>query len=238
MCTGKCAKIIGGALYPFAVICIVSNTLLYFPGWSLEAAEDAGLKLTSEVSTLLGIVGGGIMILIPAVQIQATGRKGCCGNRCGMLFSVLCAAIGLTGSLFCLVMSVVGITRGPVCAYYDQINATTPSTIENDSLIWGRPFEKPLQEYNNVSYLYHRDVWSKCVRPPNVVEFNIILFSILMAASSFEVILCAIQFFNGLFGVICGTCNKDDNEYKDMKKEPSYSEKDADSITMKKEIKC
>ncbi|XP_073510541.1 transmembrane 4 L6 family member 5-like [Phyllobates terribilis] len=233
MCTGKCAKVIGGTLYPFAIICIVSNIILYFPGWSLEAAENAGLKLTTEVSTLLGIVGGGIMVILPAVQIQATGRKGCCGNRCGMLLSILFAAIGLTGSLFCLVMSIVGLTRGPVCAYYDldQINATTPSTTRDDSLIWGRPFD------NNESYLYNRDLWSKCVRPPNVVEFNIILFSILMAASSFEVILLAIQFFNGLFGVICGTCNKDDNEYKDMMKESSYSEKEAESIPEKKEIK-
>ncbi|KAM4036967.1 transmembrane 4 L6 family member 5-like [Anomaloglossus baeobatrachus] len=232
MCTGKCAKCIGGALYPFAVICIVANTILYFPGWSLEAAENAGLKLTTEVSTLLGIVGGGVMVIIPAIQIQASGRKGCCGNRCGMLLSILCAAIGLTGSLFCLVMSVVGLTRGPVCAYHDpdQINTTTPG---NDSLIWGRPFEKPMSEYNNESYLYHKDVWNVCVRPPNVVEFNIILFSILLAASSFEVLLCAVQFFNGLFGAICGTCNKDKNDYKDMKKEAGDSEKEADPLPKK-----
>ncbi|XP_056426168.1 transmembrane 4 L6 family member 5-like [Hyla sarda] len=240
MCTGKCAKCIGGTLYPFAVICIVANVFLYFPGWSLEAAENPGLKLTTEVSTLLGIVGGGLLVLITAVQIQASGRKGCCGNRWGMFLSILCAAIGLTGSLFCLCMCVTAIHRGPVCAYYDSgsINTTDTSILGNGNLTWGRPFENALPEYNNENYIYHKDSWSICVEPPNVVEFNLILFSTMLAASSFEVILCAIQLFNGLFGVICGTCNKEEIDYKDMDKDTSSYAKDTESIPEKKEALC
>ncbi|XP_040272220.1 transmembrane 4 L6 family member 5-like [Bufo bufo] len=240
MCTGKCAKFIGGALYPFAVICIVSNTLLFFPGWTLEVAENTGLKLTSEVSTCLGIVGGGILVIITAAQIHASGRKGCCGNRFGMFLSILCAAIGLTGSLFCLVMCVTAIHRGPVCAYDSGHINTTAHTTENDTLIWGRPFEFPLPEYNNENYIYHKESWSICVKPPNVVEFNLILFSILLASSSFEVILCAIQLFNGLFGAIFGTCiKKDITDYKDMEKDNSdYNYKDTTVICEKKEAKC
>ncbi|XP_069837329.1 transmembrane 4 L6 family member 5-like [Dendropsophus ebraccatus] len=239
MCTGKCAKCIGGALYPLALICIACNILLFFPGWSLEAAENPGEKLTTEVSTFLGIVGGGILVFITAVQIQASGRKGCCGNRFGMFLSILCAAIGLAGSLFCLVTCVVAIHRGPICGYYDtgHINTTAPSPTGSGNLTWGRPLEKPLPEYNNENYIYHRDTWSKCVEPPNVVEFNFILFSIMLGASSFEVILCAFQLFNGLFGVICGTCNKEKMNYKDMEKDTD-SDKDSDSIHKKKEAKC
>ncbi|KAM3924915.1 transmembrane 4 L6 family member 5-like [Leptodactylus fuscus] len=239
MCTGKCSKFIGVALYPFAVICIVSNAMLYFPGWSMEAAEYPGIKLTTEVATLLGIVGGGILVLIPAIQIHASGRKGCCGNRWGMFLSILCAAIGLTGSLFCLCMSVVAIHRGPVCGYYPN-NTNAPSNAGNDTLIWGRPLENPLPEYNNENYIYHKESWSICVEPQDVVEFNVILFSILLASSSFEVILCAIQLFNGLFGVIFGTCNKKDvSDYKDMEKDYSeYNDKDTASICEKKEAKC
>ncbi|XP_075061131.1 transmembrane 4 L6 family member 5-like [Mixophyes fleayi] len=221
MCTGKCAKYIAGTLYPLAFICITANTILFFPGWNVEASQNARLKLTTEVSTFLGIIGGGLLVLIPAIQIHATGRKGCCGNRCGMFLSILCAAIGLTGSLFCLVMCVTGIHRGPVCAYYasDYMNDTTSAPTGNTTLVWGRPFESPLPEYNNESYIFHKESWSICVEPKDVAEFNIILFSILLAASSFEVILCAIQLFNGLFGCICGTCQKKDIDYKDMKKD-------------------
>ncbi|XP_063787001.1 transmembrane 4 L6 family member 5-like [Pseudophryne corroboree] len=217
MCTGKCAICIGGALYPLAIICIIANVILYFPGWSVEAAENAGEKLTYEVTTFLGIIAGGLLVLIPAIQIHASGRKGCCGNRWGMFFSILCSAIGLTGSLFCLVMCVTGIFRGPVCAYYitDLTNATTAGP----TLVWGRPFEKPMPEYNNDSYIFHRESWDICVEPKDVAEFNIILFSILLAASSFEVILCTVQLFNGLFGCICGTCREEEIGYEDMKKE-------------------
>ncbi|KAG8547729.1 hypothetical protein GDO81_027630 [Engystomops pustulosus] len=238
MCTGKCSKFIGIALYPFSVICMLANAFLYFPGWSVEYAELAGEKLTTEVTTLLGIVGGGILVLIPAIQIHTTGRKGFCGNRCGMFLSILCAAIGLTGSLFCLCMSVVAIHRGPVCGYYNT--NTTLSTTGNDTLIWGRPLQDPLPQYNNQNYIYHKDTWSICVEPEDVVEFNLILFSILLGSSSFEVILCFIQLLNGLFGVICGTCNKkDDMDYKDMDKDSSvYDDKDTASICEKKVAIC
>ncbi|XP_068130165.1 transmembrane 4 L6 family member 5-like [Hyperolius riggenbachi] len=224
MCTGKCAKCIGGSLIPFAVICMACNAILYFPGWSVEPSQNAGLMLTTEVTMFLGIIGGGVMVLIPAIQILSAGKKGCCGNRCGMFLSILSAAIGLCGSLFCLTMSVVGLMRGPVCEYYapleGNITDSTPYPTPSEVLIWGRPLEYRLPENNNESYIFHKESWDKCINPPDVVRFNIVLFSIMLAASSIEVILCAVQLFNGLFGVICGTCRKKDDDYEeDMIKE-------------------
>ncbi|XP_040198012.1 transmembrane 4 L6 family member 5-like [Rana temporaria] len=127
-------------------------------------------------------------------------------------------------------MSVVGLHRGPVCQYYDRVETNTtgsPVPTISTSLIWGRPFENPLIKQNNEIYLFHPELWDTCVAPPNVVGFNVIFFSILIAASSIEVILGAVQLFNGLFGLICGTCrNKDDDDYKDMMEDE------------KKEYKC
>ncbi|XP_077326690.1 transmembrane 4 L6 family member 5-like [Lithobates pipiens] len=218
MCTGKCAKCIGCTLIPLSIICITSNAILFFPGWSTEPSKEPGTQLTPEVTMYLGIVGGGVMVLLPAIQILVAGGKGCCGNRCGMFLSILGAAAVLCGSLFCLTMSVVALHRGPVCQYYDVETNTTASPVPttNTSLIWGRPFDNSVTEQNNENYLFHPEIWYICEAPPNVVEFNIILFPILIAASSIEAILGAIQLFNGLFGLICGTCRKKGDDYEDM----------------------
>nr|DBA29904.1 TPA: hypothetical protein GDO54_005955 [Pyxicephalus adspersus] len=197
MCTGKCAKCVGCTLIPLSIICITCNAILFFPGWSTEPSQNAGQKLTTEVTTYLGIVGGGIL----------------------MFLSILGSAVGLCGSLFCLVMSAVALSRGPVCQYYAPVETNTTSSplpTTNTSLIWGRPFDHPLTEYNNENYIFHKEVWELCVAPPNVVEFNIILFSIMVAASSIESILFCVQLFNGLFGLICGTCRKKDEDCKKM----------------------
>lgn len=45
-----------------------------------------------------------------------------------------------------------------------------------------------------------------CTEPENIVQFHIGLFATLVATSCLQVILCAIQMINGLFGCLCGTC--------------------------------
>ncbi|KAM8973309.1 transmembrane 4 L6 family member 5-like [Pelodytes ibericus] len=219
MCTGKCSKFIGVSLYPLAVICITVNIIMFFPGWSVEYIQYAGQQISQEVRSLGGIVGGGILVLFPAIQIHAAGRKGCCGNRCGMFLSLLFSVIGVGGALFSLLMAIIGMLRGPVCLYdphaFSEAYVTPSDGPTNSSLIWGRPFENGLEQYNNASYLFHNDVWDICREPAHVVEFNIIMFSILLAVSGVETILCAIQMLNSLFGCICGTCRKDKTKKED-----------------------
>lgn len=53
------------------------------------------------------------------------------------------------------------------------------------------------------------ELWDICKEPEDIVVFNLSLFSILGLAACLEVLLCAFQVFNGLFGCICGTCNKE-----------------------------
>lgn len=56
------------------------------------------------------------------------------------------------------------------------------------------------------NYLTDSTWWGTCTEPKNVVQFNIGLFGTLLATSCLQLILCAIQMINGLFGCLCGTC--------------------------------
>ncbi|XP_028653795.1 transmembrane 4 L6 family member 5-like isoform X2 [Erpetoichthys calabaricus] len=201
MCTGKCAKFIGVSLYPLAVAAIICNILLFFPAWDTkyvqEDTEGSNRTITEEVKYMGGLVGGGIMVLIPAIHIHATGKRGCCANRCGMFLSIAFAAVGVVGSLYCLVVSSLGLVNGPTCEYENS----------DKKLIWGTPF-KTNQKFGNESYLFDKNLWSECIKPKDVVEFNVILFSILLVLGVLETLLCAFQMINGLFGCLCGTCGK------------------------------
>ncbi|XP_029436493.1 transmembrane 4 L6 family member 5-like [Rhinatrema bivittatum] len=199
MCTGKCAKFIGASLYPLILANVICNVLLFFPGWSMEYIKNSGEYITSEVLYLGGLIGGGVLILIPAIHIQATGRKGCCANRCGMFLSIAFAAVGVAGSLYSSVVAVLGLVHGPYCLISGTQN-------------WTSPFRGELEQFNNESYLFNKELWSICSEPKGVVEFNITLFSIILAVSLIQIVLCLTQMINGLFGCLCGTCRKDKGE--------------------------
>ncbi|XP_052010547.1 transmembrane 4 L6 family member 1-like [Xyrauchen texanus] len=191
MCTGKCSKCIGISLYPLVLVSIICNIVLFFPDLkSIYAQQETeGLyRLTDEVKYMGGIIGGGILVLIPAIHIHSTGRQGCCANRCGMFLSIIFAAIGVVGGLYSAIVAAVGLVDGPVCM--------------NEIGVWGRPFKS-----SSESYLGNSDIWDSCKEPQYVVEFNLGLFSALLVAGFLEVVLCGFQMFNGLFGCICGTCS-------------------------------
>ncbi|XP_043932031.1 transmembrane 4 L6 family member 5-like [Protopterus annectens] len=197
MCTGKCAKCIGITLYPFVVLCIICNVILFFPNFDYEYITNPKQRMTVEVMMMGGLLGGGLLVLFPAIHIQATGREGCCNNRCGMFLSIIFAAIGIVGAAYCFVISTLGIVHGPTCLF---LNGTDEA--------WGTPFKDNITNFNSENYLFDTNLWDKCEEPDNVVIFNIILFGILMGSSFIEFILCFVQMINGLFGCICGTCGK------------------------------
>ncbi|XP_014265925.1 transmembrane 4 L6 family member 5 [Maylandia zebra] len=189
MCTGKCSRFIAVALYPLVVISIICNIVLFFPDGDVTYAKDG--HITEEVKYMGGLIGGGVMVLLPALYIHLTGKQGCCGNRCGMFLSIAFAAVGVAGGLYSLIVAALGLQNGPLC-----------KTV----LIWTTPF-KELTGDNN--YLKNDKLWSLCTEPKNIVQFNLGLFGTLLATSCLQVILCAIQMINGLFGCLCGTCNKE-----------------------------
>ncbi|XP_056426170.1 transmembrane 4 L6 family member 5-like [Hyla sarda] len=203
MCTGKCAKCIGISLFPLCAVSIICNVIQLFPGWDVKAVENSSEQLTPEVLWLGGVIGGGLLVLVPAIHIQATGREGCCNNRCGMFLSIIFAAVGVVGSLYGFVASVLGMVRGPTC-YFSYHNETSGTTSQQ----WGRPFDSELKDFSDKNYLFNKTMWDACESPKGVAEFNIILFSMVLASTAISLILCAVQMFNGLFGCLCGTCGK------------------------------
>ncbi|KAM8881691.1 transmembrane 4 L6 family member 5 [Synchiropus picturatus] len=195
MCTGACSKFIAIPLYVLALVSIICNIMLFFPDFQTKyATTDRGGedRITKEVKYMGGVIGGGIMILIPAIHIHLTSAKNCCANRCGMFLSIGFAAIGVVGALYSLSVAGVGLANGPLCGW--RLNPTS-------LLVWSAPFEN-----SEGDYLTNRQLWGICIEPENVVEFNIGLFSTLVIAASIQLILCAIQMINGLFGCLCGTC--------------------------------
>ncbi|XP_030017975.1 transmembrane 4 L6 family member 5 [Sphaeramia orbicularis] len=195
MCTGACSKVIAVCLYVLAALSVICNIMLFFPDFSTEyAATDRGgeNRITAEVKYMGGLIGGGIMVLIPAIHIHLTSAKNCCANRCGMFLSIGFAAAGVVGAVYSLSVAALGLANGPLC-YWSNADNIIPQ--------WGTPF------FNSTgSYLGDKDMWKWCKIPENVVGFNVGLFSTLLVASCLELVLCAIQMVNGLFGCLCGTC--------------------------------
>ncbi|KAM3602163.1 uncharacterized protein V6R79_025487 [Siganus canaliculatus] len=191
MCSGKCSRCVAVTLYPIVLLSIICNIVLFFPGWSVSYVKDG--HITEEVKYMGGLVGGGLLVLIPALYIHLTGEHGCCGNRCGMFLSVFFAAVGVAGALYSFAVSVVGVGNGPLCY---------------DGNTWTTPFKD-----SNLSYVTDRSSWADCVEPKNVVQFNLGLFFTLIAASCLEVLLCVIQMINGLVGCLCGTCMDKESQY-------------------------
>ncbi|KAG7470891.1 hypothetical protein MATL_G00118700 [Megalops atlanticus] len=122
-------------------------------------------------------------------MMKAAGGEGCCANRCGMMVSMVMSVLGVAGALYCMIISALGLRDGPLC---DTNNGT---------------FEYPfLNQTQEESYLFNHSMWSECVKPQNVVLWNITLFSILLALGTLEALLCLSQVLNSLFGCLCGTC--------------------------------
>ncbi|NXX48027.1 T4S1 protein, partial [Tricholaema leucomelas] len=191
MCTRKCSKCIGVTLLPLAACAIVSNILLYFPnGQVLQLSE-----ITDLVWFFHGILGAGILVILPAIMMLGAGRARCCANRCGvsgylcMLLSVALAVLGFAGGAYCAVISSLGLIWGPLC---DTGDGEYLYPFRNDSL--------------EDNYLFNQTTWSICKEPENIILWNIVLFSVLLTTGVIEAILCFIQVISGLTGFICGSC--------------------------------
>ncbi|TRY83391.1 hypothetical protein DNTS_016657 [Danionella cerebrum] len=187
MCTGKCAKCTADLLFPIGLLGIVGNILLFFPNGEVWRTEE----ITEIIWFFPGVIGGGVLVFLPAAVMRCAGIEGgCCSNRCGMLMSMLMSVVGAVGSLYCMIISVVALQDGPLCDTGDGV------------FIY--PFNSSITEE---SYLFNQTSWEQCVRPPNVVLWNIVLFSILLCLSALETVLLIAQVVNGLIGCLCGTCN-------------------------------
>lgn len=69
MCTGKCSRFVAIALYPLAVLSIICNIVLFFPGGDVKYAKDG--HITAEVTYMGGLVGGGVMVGCDSLEKNA-----------------------------------------------------------------------------------------------------------------------------------------------------------------------
>ncbi|NXG44191.1 T4S1 protein, partial [Psilopogon haemacephalus] len=191
MCFGRGSRCVGYKLLILALLSIVANVLLYFPNGETRFASEH--RLGKYVECLHGILGGGFLVLIPAVVFILLHKDGCfgyddCGKGCVVLSSVLAALIGLLGSGYCIIISALGLSHGPYCYAHPGRN-------------WIYPFTE-----SSGGYLFEYNRWSECREPQNIVQWNITLFSILLVLGTIEFILCFIQIINGIVGGLQGAC--------------------------------
>uniref|UniRef100_A0A669D6J2 Transmembrane 4 L six family member 5 n=1 Tax=Oreochromis niloticus TaxID=8128 RepID=A0A669D6J2_ORENI len=192
-CTGKCARLVGLILLPSAFICIISNLLLFFPdGKQLNTSE-----ISTEVWLMGGLLGGGLIVSKPVPHRES----GCCGNRCRMFSSVISSAVGVLGGIYCTSVASAGLAVGPKC--------------QVESGHWEYPFKDTGK--GNGSYLVNQDLWTTCVHPKNIVLWNIVLFSILLAMGLLQIVLCGLQAINGCLGCICGDCRDSKDTFEAVK---------------------
>ncbi|XP_071397570.1 transmembrane 4 L6 family member 4 [Centroberyx affinis] len=192
MCSGGFAKCLGVSLMPLAVVCVLCNILLFFPGGTTVDSEH----ITQQVWYFGGILGSGVLMIFPALVFLGLKNNdccGCCGNEsCGrrfaMLSSILFAGVGVMGAGYSVVVSAVAINHGPQCL-------TKNGTV----MKWTYPFSEG-------DYLRDHSSWSVCLEPAGVVSWHLSLFSVLLVMGIIQMALCAVQVVNGLLGAICGDC--------------------------------
>ncbi|KAJ8278300.1 hypothetical protein GJAV_G00086120 [Gymnothorax javanicus] len=186
MCSRSFTRSLGFALIPLAVCCIIADVLLYFP--NAEAKYVQQKHLSKFVWFLAGIVGGGVLMILPVLVFTNLEKCAiCCASEgSAMCGSVLAALVGLVGAAYCFIVSDLALIEGPLCLYGGK---------------WQSPFAN-----QSGDYLFNRDTWSQCMEPPNVVEWNVTLFSILLGLSGLECIICTVQLANGLVAAICRPC--------------------------------
>ncbi|XP_066202998.1 transmembrane 4 L6 family member 4-like [Saccopteryx leptura] len=189
MCVAFCGRCLGVILNLFSIVACLANVLLFFPGGKQLQYH----QISDEVWLFGGIVGSGIVMLFSAKMLSDLGYEdccGCCGNEsCGKRFamcsSIIFAVIGLLGSGYSFLVSVIAIKNGPKCLM--------------DNHVWGYPF-------HNGDYLENKSLWKKCLEPEDVVPWNLILFCILLVIAVVQMLVCIVQVVKGLLGVLFGDC--------------------------------
>ncbi|XP_074484674.1 uncharacterized protein LOC141763821 isoform X1 [Sebastes fasciatus] len=109
-----------------------------------------------------------------------------------MLCQVVYSCVVVLAAGFCCLVSATGLSQGPLCLYNTSSGPT-----------WGVPLH-PVPD-RHAGYLYNRTLWSGvCLEPRGVVQWNVVLFSVMGGASGLQVLLCGANVLNSLLGLILG----------------------------------
>uniref|UniRef100_A0A665ULT7 Si:dkey-83h2.3 n=1 Tax=Echeneis naucrates TaxID=173247 RepID=A0A665ULT7_ECHNA len=181
MCVSRCLLCVGVSLFPMAIICMLSNMLLLFPELDIHFLLEG--HVTREATWATGLWGSGFLVCILCGKTSLGQYVSMCIQ---MLSQVLYSCMSLLASGCCCLVSATGLTQGPLCLY----------NLSNGTAMWGVP---------QLGYLYNRTLWSGvCLQPRAVVQWNVVLFSVMGVSSALQTILCTANILNALLGLILG----------------------------------
>ncbi|XP_075274622.1 transmembrane 4 L6 family member 18 [Opisthocomus hoazin] len=191
MALETCGSCLSWLLIPLALWSIVVNILLYFPNG--KASHDASYLLPNYVWYFEGICFSGVMILLLAVvliTLECSVFYRCCQSEsCNKTYrsfiSIVLALLGVAFSGYSCIIFTLGLIQGPFC---------------NSSGGWDYIFKD-----TTGGYLTDYPAWSRCTEPANIVEWNIILLSVLIALSGLQLIICSLKVAAELKRTLCGT---------------------------------
>ncbi|XP_013886529.1 transmembrane 4 L6 family member 5 [Austrofundulus limnaeus] len=191
MCVSRCLRCVGVSLIPMAIVCMLSNILLLLPELKIHFLLEG--HVTREATWATGLWGSGFLVLIGArAFVQTSKTKGCWAFRSQMFCQVLYSCVGCLAAFSCSLVSATGLSQGPLCLYNSSSGPT-----------WGVPL-KPIPDRHS-GYLYNRTLWSGvCLEPHSVVQWNVVLFSVMGATSALQAVLCGLNAFNSMLGLILG----------------------------------
>ncbi|XP_051255037.1 transmembrane 4 L6 family member 5 isoform X1 [Dicentrarchus labrax] len=232
MCVSRCLQCVGISLVPMATICLLANILLLLPELKVHFLLEG--HVTREAKWATGLWGSGFLLLFGArAFVQSSKTSGCCAfrgqmlrqvlqmslcvSRCcvrcyrcfsvypdvasgatdvslciQMLRQVLYSCVCFLAAGICCLVSATGLSQGPLCLY----NTTSGPT-------WGVPLQ-PLPD-RHAGYLYNRTLWSGvCLEPRGVVQWNVVLFSVMGGASGLQTLFCGANILNSLLGLVLG----------------------------------
>uniref|UniRef100_A0A8C0EKL1 Transmembrane 4 L six family member 18 n=1 Tax=Bubo bubo TaxID=30461 RepID=A0A8C0EKL1_BUBBB len=107
------------------------------------------------------------------------------GVMVSSFISIVLALLGVAFSGYSCIIFTLGLIQGPFC---------------NSSHGWDYIFKDTAGGYLT-DYL----AWSRCTEPPNIVEWNTILLSILIGLSGLQLIICSLKVVAELKRTLCGT---------------------------------
>ncbi|XP_043849267.1 transmembrane 4 L6 family member 4-like [Dromiciops gliroides] len=185
MCSTDCTHCLGATLLHMALISMLLNILLFFPGMQRVSAE----KIPDEAWKLGGLMGSGVLILFPAsvyLQLRHFNCWGCfnhpaCGRSLSSMNAVIFSCVGILGSSYGLFMALFAIYRGPKC------------------FVGGDKWEYPFHKGN---YLVDLKYWKDCKSPAHIVPWHLSIFITQSLLSVSEFVICTFELISGLLGTV------------------------------------
>ncbi|KAM8790382.1 transmembrane 4 L6 family member 20 [Rhynchonycteris naso] len=169
-----------------------------------------------------GIIGAGLMVIPATTASLAARKRACCNNRSGMLLSSVLNVITILGAVYCVLVSVQALLKGPlICNSAGNSTSSCEFSLDNISNIYPGPY---LQWYFNESCVPHdihyptfNDTMANDGRRRSLhfsskedahKTIHLSVFSGLLLVGCLEILFGLSQIVIGLLGCLCGVSKR------------------------------